>query len=118
MKKTLAIIVMMIMVFAAFTGCGRSEKESRGDRTARILTSYIGCEDCKEGTTFEFLDRDSAEGFQDYWLDWGQTVSGVIENTDDGHYYVTICNEYDFQRVCEEVVMEMNNEASPKKDRK
>lgn len=117
MKKMMIIAMMVIMTLAAFTGC-RTEKETRGDKSTRILTSYIGCEDSKEGTTFEFLSRDSAQEFQYYWLDWGQTVSGVIEHTDDGHYYVTICDEYDFERVCEQVVMEMNNEASPKKDRK
>ena len=116
MKKMMITIMVIAMTLAAFTGC-KSEKESRGDRTTRILTSYIGCEENKEGTTFEFLQRDEAEAFMYYWLDYGQTVGGVIEHTDNGHYYVTIA-EYGFEDICQEVVMEMNKEASPKKDRK
>lgn len=98
MKKIIVLVMAAIMLF---TGCSTKthREESREDETRRILTSYIGVEDVEEGTEFEFIDRESAEDFMYYWLDYGQTVSGVIYHTDTNHYYITVVEER-FDEVC------------------
>jgi hypothetical protein len=103
MKKLLAIMMTITMVFSA--ACGKTNKnESRKEETVRIMTSYIGVEDTKEGTEFEFDTYNSAEDFEYYWLDYGQTVSGVIWRTDTDNYYVTIVGEKGFDDVCRRVL--------------
>jgi hypothetical protein len=102
MKKFLAVLMVTLTILTALTSCGKAtKKESREDETRRILTSYIGVEYTDEGTQFEFADRESAEDFEYYWLDYGQRVSGVIWNSETDFYYITICDEYDFDVVCE-----------------
>lgn len=105
MKKMIILVMAVIMLIT--TGCStgarrnaQHREESREDETRRILTSYIGVEDVEEGTEFEFIDRESAEDFMYYWLDYGHTVSGIIYHTDTNHYYVTIAEEERFDEVC------------------
>ena len=106
MKKIFITMMVTIMAVTAF-GCKRGENKtlSRQDETLLIMTSYIDVDDTKEGTQFEFDDRESAEDFMYYWLDYGQTVSGVIWNSDTDNYYVTVC-ESRFDEVCREVLNE------------
>ena len=108
MKKIFTMMMVLTMVFAAF-GCSKKPntrfEESREDETLRIMTSYIGVTDVEEGTEFEFDTREEATDFMYYWLDYGERVSGVIENTKTGNYYVTIIEER-FDDVCREVLHE------------
>lgn len=104
MKKLIVFIMAIIMTASVF-GCGtKTEVESREDETLRIMTSYIGVEDNSEGTEFEFDTHEAAEDFMYYWLDYDQTVSGIIWRESTGNYYVTIAGEEHFDDVCREVL--------------
>lgn len=101
--KKLIVFIMAITMIASVFGCAGTE-ESREDETLRIMTSYIGVEDNSEGTEFEFDTHEAAEDFMYYWLDYGQTVSGIIWRESTGNYYVTIAGEEHFDDVCHEVL--------------
>ena len=107
MKRIFTIVTVAVLALTMI-GCKKeSNRETRQQKIIRIMKSYVEVEDTEyrgtPTTTFRFEDRDTAEEFQEYWLDEGQTVSSVIEWTDSHTYTVEIIEE-DFDDVCRELV--------------
>lgn len=109
MKKRFLVLAMMVVVMIFTTACSKGQNKtlSEADRVRNIVTSYIGVEHTDEGTQFAFASEEEAHDFEYYWLDHGQTVSGIIINTQTGYYYVTVVEE-DFEQVVNELAAELS----------
>ena len=108
MKKFLVLVTAIIMIFTT-TACSKGQNKtlSEADRVRNIVTSYIGVEHTDEGTEFAFASEEQARDFEYYWLDHGQTVSGIVIKSRTGYYYVTVVEE-DFEQVVNVLAAELS----------
>lgn len=107
MKKFLVLVAAIIMIFTTACSKGQNKTLSEADRVRNIVTSYIGVEHTDEGTEFAFASEEQARDFEYYWLDHGQTVSGIVIKSRTGYYYVTVVEE-DFEQVVCELAAELS----------
>lgn len=100
MKKFLVLVAVSVMMIFTTVACSKGQNKtlSEADRVRNIVTSYIGVEHTDEGTEFAFASEEQARDFEYYWLDHGQTVSGIVIKSRTGYYYVTVVEE-DFEQV-------------------
>ena len=107
MKKVIIMVVMVIMALAMVSCKSENKTETRKEQTARIMTSYTQSWSTEyngePSTTFRFNTREEATEFMYYWLDYGYTVSGVIEYTTTPRYYTVEIMEPEFNDVIREL---------------
>jgi curli biogenesis system outer membrane secretion channel CsgG len=104
MKKVIIMVVMVIMTLSLVACKTENKTETRQEYTARVLTSWTEADSNGKSTVFRFNNREDATDFMYYWLDYGETVSGVIEHTTEPKYYTVEIMEPEFNDVVHEVI--------------